>query len=318
MKPKLANGYLVRALGRVSSPLLAVLDSRVRQRYGQGSDCHPVMFIVGAPRTGSTLLFQLVTHALEVIYTDNLAAILHRNWLSALAMGELVPGSRVHGVFSSRHGASKGCFAPSEAGEFWYRWFPRDRHFLSRDDVDAGCRESIRSELVAAVCWLDKPLVFKNLPMGQRLQVIAAIFPDARIVWCRRDTVDTVLSILAARRSRGVLATEWWSVMPREVERMRGLPELQRVVAQVMAVEAQIEADLALFKSGNVLVIDYREASQDPAGVVARLAALCNAVWRPGVQLPVLEYRTPAADPAIRAQVEIAVASWRELYVDYR
>lgn len=279
---------LLRNIARPVAPLLSATSDRwLRARYGGAAPAQPVVFLVGAPRTGSTLLFQLITHYLAVGYTDNFAAIFHRNWLSALWLGNLLARDRPHGVFRSRHGGSEGWHAPSEAGEFWYRWVPRDRHFLEAPEIPAATRRMLRAELVAATGIVGRPLVFKNLPMGQRMRLVADVLPEARFVHCRRDPCETVLSILAARRRLGIAPVDWWSVMPRNVDALRGLDEVDRVVEQVLCIEAQIAEDSRLFPETRLIEIDYGDTCSAPELVLARIAAFAGAGWRSGVSLPV-------------------------------
>lgn len=283
-----SGGRLMRSIARPVAPLLSATSDRwLRARYGGAAPTQPVVFLVGAPRTGSTLLFQLVTHYLAVGYTDNLAAIFYRNWLSALWLGNVFARDRPHGVFRSRHGGGEGWHAPSEAGEFWYRWVPRDRHFLEATEIPSATRRMLRAELVAATGIIGRPLVFKNLPMGQRMRLVADVLPEARFVHCRRDPGETVLSILAARRRLGIAPVDWWSVMPRNVDALRGLDEVDRVVEQVLCIEAQIGEDRHLFPEARFIEVDYRDTCSAPDAVLARLAAFTGAGWRPGVSLPV-------------------------------
>ncbi|NIU01842.1 MAG: hypothetical protein GWN01_13310, partial [Nitrosopumilaceae archaeon] len=68
-------------------------------------------------------------------------------------------------------------------------------------------------QIIAYLEWLfDSPFLTKNVKMSVRLPALKEIFPEAKLIRIRRNPVDIALSLLLARRIRGL---EWWSVMPK-------------------------------------------------------------------------------------------------------
>lgn len=256
------NGY-VRKLQSISiagiSPLIRALF-RHRNLSERRSVPAPI-FIVGAPRTGSTILYQAITNAFDVLYFDNLSARWHRTPLFGLKLSHRRYGSAPHNSFTSSHGVTEGGHAPNECGEFWYRWFPRDQHFVA--DAPEKVILNIRREINETCAVFGKPFVFKNLNAGQRLRVIARAFPDARIIFIRRDPRFVLRSILLARRRLGIGAGRWWSVRPPGYEKFLGLTEMEMCAAQIFQIEKQILEDIELFPESNVHMVEYDSLSQE-------------------------------------------------------
>ncbi|KFN48874.1 sulfotransferase family protein [Arenimonas composti] len=267
-------GKLARRLSRaryaMAAPLLRLREAGELRRLGEGAPRHPLVFIIGAPRTGSTILYQALTNDLDVLYIDNLVCRWHRNLLHGFALSRARFGDRPHDNFKAELGntSAYGDHAPSECGDFWYRWLDRDEHFVDDDQATPAIVTAIRRELTAVVNRFDRPLMFKNLNAGQRLRLILKAFPDARLIHVVRDTEPTVRSILAARRSRGIGRGEWWSVKPRGYRELLSLDEEAMVRAQVARIEAQIAEDCARFPAGNVMQVRYNDFSPE---LVARI-----------------------------------------------
>ena len=256
------------------------------------------IFIIGAPRTGSTIFYQAVTNYFDVLYFDNVVAFWFRAIFFGFKRSFSKYGNSPHNCFSSTHGATLGGHSPSECGEFWYRWLPKDRHFLEK--ADPAVASAIRREVNEVSSYFGKPLVFKNLNAGQRLRLIVEAFPDARIVFIRRNPRFVLRSILSARRKLGVTAGRWWSVRPPNFENYLDLPEAEMCAAQIFHIEKQVLEDLALFPKQNVFVVNYDEMAADS---VKNLGSALGLVPRKDGCLP--EFSKDSVDAIAAEELEI-------------
>jgi len=219
------------------------------------------IFIVGAPRSGSTIFYQALTNCYDVKYIDNLAS----SWFKYLPFGmwlsDLIYGMKPHNNFLAELGNTLkfGGHAPSECGEFWYRWLPRNSHFIGSSDLSEKALKEICIELDSIMSKYSKPLLFKNLNMGQRLQLIQKIYPKAKVIFIRRDPRFIVRSILSARANLNLSENEWWSVRPKNYEKLIQLPELEMCASQVYFIEKQIKEDLKIFDRKNVMTIHFND-----------------------------------------------------------
>lgn len=277
---KIGRFAAVVAFGLLLRPLLWM---GIRRR----SVPQPV-FIIGAPRTGSTVLYQALTHSFDVLYIDNLAGRYYRHLPTGLLLSRLRFGGRPHGNFRSEFGETGryGAHAPSECGPFWYRFFSTERHHATRHDLSRSSTRKLRREVLGTSGLAGRSMIFKNLNAGQRLDALHECFPEARYIFVRRERAEVVSSITRARAKLGIGPGVWWSVQSADFEDLLHLEEPQMIVQQVERIEAQIERDVdELGLSGRVRTVWYSEFGDE---TLRDLGAWLGLKPRRGGNFPVI------------------------------
>ena len=147
-----------------------VLDAVERKVCGSGYPERPPVFIVGPPRSGTTLLYQIMIKSRRFSYISNLAAV-----------APSLPGA-VTKIFSRCSGPAKtlkrpraglllGLWEPSEAGAIMKKWF--------------GNKKPDTAEPAASVAAIERALggafLNKNTFNSARIENIGQVFPDALI-----------------------------------------------------------------------------------------------------------------------------------------
>ena len=234
---------------------------------------HSPIFIIGAPRTGSTLLYQLLTNNFNVLYINNLTSIFHKYLLCGLSLSDFLYKKKSHNCFNSFLGNTNLCGlnGPSECGDFWYQWLPREKHFINENDLPIESIEQIRKVVLSAINHWNKPFVFKNLNAGQRMRLIHRAFPDAKFISINRSPLFTAQSIWNARKSAGVSGNDWWSIMPKNFKKLLKLEPAQMIVAQIFFLEKQIQTDRKLFPKDNFITISYEKLCKYPDKTIEEL-----------------------------------------------
>jgi hypothetical protein len=87
--------------------------------------------------------------------------------------------------------------------------------------------------------------------------MIKQIAPQAKIIFIKRNPLDTALSILRARKETQTPKNELWSVNPKNYKELVKLDEHEMVVKQIYYIEKQIYHDQKLFPKGNFLTVHY-------------------------------------------------------------
>lgn len=228
---------------------------------------HPPIFIVGAPRSGSTLLYQVLTDRYDVGYISNA----HCRWHGGPSFVERLRRplrARGQSDYESDYGATRRPSDPSECGDYWYRFFPRTPHFVTLEATPDRQLRRLRAAMRALTAAFARPVVIKNLYCTLRLGPIAAALPEALFVVIRRDLVENAQSLLVGRRRNHGDYGAWWSAEPPDVSDLRQLPVHEQVVEQVRSIERQLDADAAAIGAIRFHEVDYWRLCREPAGVL--------------------------------------------------
>jgi len=273
---------------------------------------HQPIFIIGAPRTGSTIFYQSLTNQFDVLYIDNFASKLFRNMFFGFWASNILFKQKAHNSFESLHGNSVGLHAPSECGSFWYRWFPKDSHFVDHDGLGAKSVQEINREITAITNYYDKPVVFKNLNAGQRLRVLYKVFPNAKFVFIRRDPFYTAQSILKAKRKEGLRDDEFWSIMPANVSELKKMGWSAQIVKQIYFLEKQIVEDSSLFSSGSIYQVWYQELNADVLSEIGRSLRLSERSSFVQPELRIRDTISVSDDESKKIRNEISKLNWSD------
>ena len=231
----------------------------------------PVLFVLGLPRSGTTLVSQYLVHRAHVAYFTQ--GVGERPGAPALtsAAQRFLAGPYVSD-FRSEHGKVRGAAAPREAGAVWMRFFPRD-DYVSAGDVSPARAEVLRRTVAATQrLFGGLPFVNKNVKHLLRIPALASILPHAHFLVVRRDERDVALSILRARRKQADPGA-WWSVRPPDYARLAKRPLVEQVAGQVVGLRARLARDLAALDPARVTWLDYEAFCARPESLLERLDA---------------------------------------------
>lgn len=264
---------LARCVVMVMSPVLHVFENENIKRYGSTPPACHVIFIIGAPRTGSTFLYQTITNELDVCYIDNFADMFYRDLCFGMALSQKIFRNRPHNCFNSRYGRTVeyGWHAPSESGRFWYRWIPKDQHYMDAGTLTEDRKQEMRDVVTAVINRFQKPFVFKNMNAALRMRLIRAVFPEAKFIIIHRNLEKTRTSILKARQELLGDVSQWWSLKPPGYETVLKCSPEEQVEYQIREVYKQIDEDRRLFSPENILEVHFEKFLEDKESEMERL-----------------------------------------------
>lgn len=223
---------------------------------------YPPVFIIGPPRSGSTLLYQVLLDHFHFSYLSNL----HEFVFGAPSFAERLfrpLRHRVRGCYRSKHGRTKGWSAPSECGNFWYRFFRRRPQFVSLADVPEKRLRRLRGVVRRLQNATGRPILFKNGPCTLRLGPLAKALPEAVFLVTKRDILDVSHSLLAARKDIHGDYGKWWSMEPPNVHELKRKPAHKQVVEQVRAIYDLVDESRERLGPERFLDVHYEEFCQD-------------------------------------------------------
>ena len=248
---------------------LAPLQSQLVAQFHQPQQ--PLVWIIGAPRSGTTLLSQLLARSDGYSYITNFVA---RFW-KAPYLGAMIQQSIGLETdpsdlgLDSQLGVTSSWSGPHEFGYFWRRWFPfGETHKLTEEQLRKIDSKRLASELAAVESVTHKPLFMKNLTCGLQALWLAEAFPRSLFVLVRRDPVYNAQSLLRARQELYGDTTTWLSLRPPEYRSLVPLTPVQQVVGQVYFTLRDIQRSLGQLHENNWIEIGYEDLCRQPQELV--------------------------------------------------
>ena len=254
------------------------------------------IFILGAPRSGSTLLIQSMIHYFDIAYMTNFTRNFFKVPLTGLWLQQHLFTKKPPMNFNSKFGKTSGIWGPNEAAEFWYQWFPSGEDiFVGEGDISKEILRDIRKKIMGLIGISKSPFLFKNLHNCMRILPLRKAVPESIFIVCYRDPVDIAQSILQCREKILGSKSLWWSVPPREYNEIKNKPPLQQVAEQVHYIYKQIEKDLSKGDTEYVFNLHYSDLCNNPTQT---MRAIKDWVEKQNIQL-IRQFDLPDTFPIV-------------------
>ena len=271
-----ARGAILRAAMSMGTvPIDWLLERRERRRLAATNPAEratPLVLVVGPPRSGSTLLYQILAQCADVSYFSNLTALFPRAPITATA---LLQGHRLSGGgdFNSYYGQTRGLSAPNDGFEIWNRWLGDDR-YDARHSLDDQSSDDMRRFFAAWTGEFSRPLLNKNNRNADCIALLANTLPQATFVVIRRDPFFVAQSLIESRlRVQGAKDRPWGLASTTEHSRAaEPLGYVDDVVDQIVAIETKLQNQQATMDARRIVEVTYESLCSKPQETVERIA----------------------------------------------
>jgi Sulfotransferase family len=257
--------------------LLAPVERDIERKHT--APAQPTVFVLGPPRSGTTLLSQLLAATGGFGVATNFVA---RFW-RAPALGMLIEralGDRPSkSDFQSVRGVTHSMSDPHEFGYFWSSWFDisQDTHALSKPVLEKVDAVGMKRAVSAMECVAGKPMMYKNNTWFTfQADWLARHFPQAVIVACCRDPFYIAQSIYEQRKRLYDDVAKWWSVRPPSYEKLLALTPLEQVAAQAVEIARHVDGLHHTLPAKNVVRVDYSRLCSAPKAVISDVIRACE------------------------------------------
>jgi hypothetical protein len=272
----------------------------------------PTTFIVGVPRSGTTLLYQLLSQTGTFGYPTNFVARYVANpGFGALAQRLFQPMAPPRSSeLKSRLGQTDGWNSPHEFGYFWERWFPFDDH---HEPIAEALDAIDGDELLRTLAYFERcseaPLLFKNTILSFVLPSLAELIPDARFIEIVREPGHVAMSLLGAREKMYGDPSAWFSTRPANWQSLMELDPLHQVAGQIAAIESS-HAQLRTNSEVQWKRIEYAELCESPR---AKISECLDWLGLDG-QIDEIPERLSASSPPHTPELHRFASIWADLH----
>ena len=230
-------------------------------------DYSPV-FIIGVPRSGTTLLYQLLAYCYDFCYLSN--AISHFSKFPCLASYFLskVNGPRSSFNYKNKFGEIDGWRAPSQGWLFWSRWFPPDQSYVGLDCIPNSSIREIRATISLLQKIHDKPFLNKALSLGVRILPLNQAVPHSLFIRIHRNHLDVAQSILKTRKDYMGDQDRWISAKPSEFQKIQSQDYITQICSQIFYLEKDMDRDIKAIGEHRCLNITYESLCKNPRNLL--------------------------------------------------
>lgn len=294
---------------QVLTSLNTTLAEAQREVLQDVGELHPTIHILGAPRSGTTLVSQLLPSFLNVGHINNLIATFWKAPVYGIELSKKLIGTNYKSTFQSDFGRTSGINEPHEFGYFWNHHLKYDS--LAQEEADhednidwEGLTYLIRNMLFSYGC----PIVFKSFLLGFHARTFHSYLPKTCFIYIKRNLADNVMSILDLRKKLNGDISVWGSIRPLQYNRLKDLDIYEQVVGQIMCLEHEYLQQMRQIPETNTIIFHYEDLCERPAEFLklVQFKFLNNAASAPDFEISAFESKSRKADAAELGKIDAA------------
>ncbi|MCA9237903.1 MAG: sulfotransferase [Planctomycetales bacterium] len=260
----------VAGMGLAASPLDWGLSWIERRKYRQApAGTHPLLFICGAPRSGTTVVHQTLAAELPVTVFTNVVNIFPRAPLVATrTLRRLV--ERPHRTLHSFYGRTAGLGGLNDALPLWDRYIGHERTAEPRLRDDQLAHD-MRQFFGAWTHAYDRPLISKCNRLNAVAGDVADAAPEATFICMLRSPLWQAQSLYDARRMIHGRLSQPYGLAPRAS--WDADDPVESVCQQVLYHHNTALAQLQRIGPERFWLVSYEAFCAAPGRLIARAAA---------------------------------------------
>jgi len=277
------SGLFREGLGIAVKPFDALLQSRDTKRMSAAHENSlPLILIVGPPRSGTTLMYQVLAYCLDVTYPNNFSALFPRSPVTTNGVA-----NKRRPDFQSFYGQTARMSGPNDAFHIWNRWLGDDR-YVTKTDLTEEQSAQMRQFFTAWTTKYKKPFLNKNNRNVGCVDYLAKQLPNTYVVAVLRDPACVARSLIHAREVvQGDRKVGWGLQCQEERSHDESLGYVQDVCDQVRKNEADLTSRLQTIDPDRVIQFQYETFCEDPSQCIDTIVdRVPEVILRSGIDRP--------------------------------
>lgn len=263
MLKKIKTGALT-PLNVIAQPLEKLWSTDEDLKY---LDMFPPVFLIGSPRSGTTVLYQLLCKHLQFGYINNFVSNWPKAPLTATKLYKYFSKNSNPIDLKSKFGRSNLMSGPSEYGEFWYRWFERSHKLKLNNNII----NKLRIEISGLTKIHNRPLIFKNVVHSMRILELKKVFQKSVFIVLKRKKLDIAQSILNARIKLYNDKNHPFSVVSSQDQLNPQIPYERAIAIQINSIYSNIRLAKNTLGKSNFIFVNYKDLCINTEDVLKKI-----------------------------------------------
>jgi LPS sulfotransferase NodH len=252
---------------------------------------YPTIFIVGAPRAGTTLMMQWLADTGHFAYPTNLISRFYTApYLGSIIQNiltdkhldyqdELYDLKASESNLESRLGKTKGFREPNGFWYMWRRFIPitEIRKISKKDEIKVD-RKGLMNAVASLEKAADKPVLLKGKMMQFNLDILTNVFKKSLVIFIKREEKYNIESILRARVEYNGDIGVWFGAKPSNFEEIKRMDPISQVVGQVRGINNSISQQLNKIDIVNRISISYEDLCNEPKMAFIKICDKINSL----------------------------------------
>jgi len=236
--------------------------------YNDKVESVPVICILAAPRSGSTLTYQVLCEAFANNHLTNYSNLLFATPILSFKTQSLFDAI-IKSSYNSVHGFVSGLFGEAEGLKFWEYWL--NQNLQETDDLN----ENKLTELHKRLKKVNKrPFITGYLGHPFSIDVLRKEFKDILFVHLKRDLLSNSYSLFNFYGNNN----EMLSATPKSCKNKKYSNIYERCVDQIFAINSLISEN----SFDDFINITYEELCNNPNKIVSKIKIKANEL---GIEL---------------------------------
>ena len=235
-----------------------ILNTEIEENFS-------TIHILGAPRSGTTLISQLIPSFLPVGYINNLIASFWKAPIYGIELSKKLIKEDYKSSFKSDYGRTNGIKEPHEFGYFWNYHLKYDslaqKEKKHEKNINWTHLALLMNNMTAS---FEKPIVFKSFLLGFHAAELQKYLTKTKFIYIKRNLVDNVLSIIKLRKTLNGDINAWGSIKPKQYAFLKDLNIYEQIVGQILCLEHEYLQQLKNIPQSNKMIVSYEQICQDP------------------------------------------------------
>lgn len=279
------------------------------------------VFIVGPERSGTTLIYGLLSNADEFYWLSRIDSLMPSMTIMSCVLRKalcfLQP--EVHAAAYEEISMMKGLITPSECMPYWrtlFGWGDEENYLIDDDrfseqDVTPEIRKRLHKDFDRRMSFLGKSrLLVKQPGFSLKLSFWDAVFENGLYIICTRSVEDNMRSLVKVRKKSD---EQFWGTKVPGWRNYLNADDRTKYLFQLFQIyKIMLESIERRHLVEQVMVVPYEKMILDPEMTSRKVAEFCEVEWNPAMEKSLAHIIKP--DLKVQPQSDILAGNIKILH----